>query len=575
MRRISGALMEARPLMGRTVAERWRIARHSARLRIRDARRVVGEPLRMINVLRARGPQRLVIAPQDIRTSDPTIADDIYAGYFAFGSRIVDARGSSPFAIVPPNGDWEAGLMGFGWLRHLRASQTELARENARALVREFLALHARPNRTCAWRPGVAARRTMSWISQSPLLLEGADADFYRLFIRSIGRHVAFLRSELRGGLRGEARLFAAIALAQATLCSDGYTSLRKRAGRWLDEELKRQVLADGGHVGRNPATLVELLLDLLPLRQAYSARNFTPPAELVGAIDRMMPMLRMFRHPDSSLALFNGMGLTEPDVLATILAYDDARSQAILNAPHSGYQRLEGDDLVLIMDAGAPPPPDFSTSAHAGALSFELSARGDRLVVNCGAPAQAGALREAARLTAAHSTLMIDEQSSALVPYEAGSRDWMEGHIIVGPSRIRTHRRDEDDACSAEATHDGYAASFGLLHTRRVVVFSDGARVEGADRLSPAGRAGADADYTIRFHLHPNVRAGRIENGLGVLLVTAGGEQWTFHAGGATVDVEESAFFAVPDRSRVTHQLVIRGSAASRPEVNWVFMRG
>ncbi len=562
-------------MTGRTLAERLSIFRHATRFKARRARRAVTKPLRLINQLRARGPQRLLIAPQDIRTSDPTIADDIYAGYFAFGARIVDARGSSPFAIVPPNADWEAGLLGFGWLRHLRASQTELARENARALVREFLALHARPHRSSAWRADIAARRTISWISQSPLLLEGADSDFYRLFVRSIGRHVAFLKSEMRDGVRGEARLFTAIALAQATLCSDGYASLQKRAGKWLDEELKRQILADGGHIGRNPKTIIELLLDLLPLRQAYSARNFTPPAEIAGAIDRMMPMVRLFRHPDSSIALFNGMGVTEPDVLATLLTYDDARGQAILNAPHSGYQRLEGDDLVLVMDAGAPPSADFSSAAHAGSLSFELSAHGHRLVVNCGAPGQHGALREAARLTAAHSTLTLADQSSAFIPYEAGGRDWMEGKILIGPSPIIAKRLDEEEACSVEATHDGYAAAFGLLHTRNVLVFTNGARVEGRDRLTPAGRRGQDAPYAIRFHLHPSVRAGRIENGLGALLVTPGGEQWTFHAGGAQVDIEESAFFATPDRPRATHQLVIRGTAQAQPEVNWVFMRG
>jgi uncharacterized heparinase superfamily protein len=562
-------------LRGRTVAERWRIARHAARFRAQRLRRMAGSPLRAFNMLRARGPQRLVIAPQDIRTSDPTIADDIYAGYFAFGARIVDARGSSPFAIVPPNADWEKGLLGFAWLRHLRASQTELARENARALVREFLALHARPDRSAAWSADVAARRTLSWVSQSPLLLEGADSDFYRLFIRSLGRHVAFLKAELRGGLRGEVRLFAAIALAQATLCSDGYTSLRKRAIRWLDDALKRQILADGGHIGRNPRTLVELLLDLLPLKQAYSARSITPPVELVGAIDRMMPMVRMFRHPDSTLALFNGMGVTEPDALATVLAYDDARAQAILNAPHSGYQRLEGDGLVLIMDCGAVPPPDFSTDAHAGALSFELSIGGARLVVNCGAPAQNGALREASRLTAAHSTLSVEDESSALVPYEIDGRDWMEGQILIGPSPMQARRIDDEESSSAEVTHDGYAARYGLLHTRRVLVFADGSRVEGADRLTAAGRRKGDPACAIRFHLHPSIRAGRVENGLGVLLVTPSGEQWTFHAGGIAIDIEESAFFAVPDRTRVTHQLVIRGSAASLAEVNWVFMRG
>ena len=561
----------------RTVAERLRMARHAARLKLREGRRILREPLHLLGQMGGPGPERLVIAPQDIRTSDPTIADDIYAGYFAFGSRIVDARGSSPFAIVPPSDDWEAGLLGFGWLRHLRASHTELSRENARALVREFMLLHPRPARTPAWRPEVAARRIMSWVSQSPLLLEGADAEFYRLFIRSFGRHITFLRTELRGGLVGERRLMVAIALAQATLCSDGYTALRTRATRWMAEEFSRQILADGGHVGRNPRTIVELLLDALPLRQAYTARNIPPPEALVNAIDRMIPMVRMLRHPDSSLALFNGMGLSEADMLATVLAYDDARSSATLNAPLSGYQRLEGEDLVLIMDTGASPPPDFSQEAHAGALSFEFSGRGERIVVNCGAPSQGGALREAARLTAAHSTLAVADASSARIPYEHGGRDWVAGQIVIGPSPIKVMRIDDEDGSSAEAAHDGYVSRFGVVHARRVFVLADGRRVEGRDRLVPAGApiSRADEPYVIRFHLHPGVKAGRVENGLGALIVTPSGEQWTFHAGGAGVEIEESAYFAAPERIRACQQLVVRGATMSNPEVNWVFMRG
>ncbi len=275
-------------------------------------------------------------------------------------------------------------------------------------------------------------------------------------------------------------------------MCSDGYASLRKRAARWLDDELKRQVLADGGHIGRNPRTIVELLLDLLPLRQAYSARNVAPPGRDHGRHRPHDADGEDVPSSDSSLALFNGMGVTEADVLATVLAYDDARAQAILNAPHSGYQRLEGNDLVLIMDVGAPPPADFSTRAHAGALSFELSAGGHRLVVNCGAPGQSGSLREAARLTAAHSTLTLGEQSSALLPFEASGRDWMDGRIIIGPSPIKATRIDDEDVASVEATHDGYAAAFGFLHTRKVLIYAEGSRVEGLDRLTPAGRGGA-----------------------------------------------------------------------------------
>ena len=84
-----------------------------------------------------------------------------------------------------------------------------------------------------------------------------------------------------------------------------------RAATKRLSDELERQILPDGGHISRNPGALIELLLDLLPLRQAFTARNVAPPPALLNAIDRMMPMLRFFRHGDGNFALFNGMGPT------------------------------------------------------------------------------------------------------------------------------------------------------------------------------------------------------------------------------------------------------------------------
>ena len=38
-----------------------------------------------------------------------------------------------------------------------------------------------------------------------------------------------------------------------------------------FDTELDRQILPDGSHLSRNPQASVELLFDLLPLRQTYA----------------------------------------------------------------------------------------------------------------------------------------------------------------------------------------------------------------------------------------------------------------------------------------------------------------
>ena len=186
----------------------------------------------------------------------------------------------------------------------------------------------------------------------------------------------------------GVPRLQVLIALCYASLCLANQARHIRTATRKLSDELQRQILPDGGHISRNPGALIELLIDLLPLRQTFAARNIAPPPALLNAIDRMMPMLRFFRHGDGSFALFNGMSSAPSDLLATLLAYDDTHGAPMANMPHTGFQRLDAGAMTVIMDTGPPPPPNVSHDAHAGCLSFELSSGPSRIVINCGMPA-------------------------------------------------------------------------------------------------------------------------------------------------------------------------------------------
>src|SRR5262249_27080228 len=141
---------------------------------------------------------------------------------------------------------------------------------------------------------------------------------------------------------------------------------------------------------------------------------NMPPPQQLLNAVDRMMPMLRFFRHGDGNFALFNGMGPTSTDLLTTILAYDDARGTPLSNPPHSGYQRVEARGTLILMEPGGPPQRAVSQEAHAGCLAFELSSKLYRIVVNCGLPGTSReSWRQMARTTAAHSTVTFNEVSS------------------------------------------------------------------------------------------------------------------------------------------------------------------
>lgn len=520
-------------------------------------------------------PTRLLIAPQDIRTADPTVAADIYAGHLVFGGSFVNAHGQSPFELIPPTESWAESLHGFGWLRHLRAADTALARANARALIEDWITQTDRDWRSPAFRPVVVTRRLLSFMAQSPLILSSMDAAFYRRFMRSIGRQTALLQRAVSGGLGGEDRLFAAIALAEVGVCAEGMAAARKQGTRVLIEELNRQILPDGGHVSRNPGVLLELLLDILPLRQAFATRSIPVPPALLNAMDRIMPMIRLFRYGDGSLALFNGMGVTRPDVIATLLTYDDARGRPLSNAPHSGYQRLEAAGTLVVADVAQPPPRAFSERAHAGTLSFEMTVRAHRLIINCGRPtARNRRANEAARSTAAHSTLIVRDVSSSRFAGK-GLQRWLGEQIVSGPTLVEVSRAEDAEGTGVTATHNGYGERFGLVHRRRLLLANDGGRLIGEDQLvAQRDRNAGSHPFVLRFHLHPAVRADSIRGGSAVRLTLPDDDIWVFAAEGLNAELEESIYFAAAEGSRRTLQIVLSSTFPARTLVKWSLSR-
>jgi uncharacterized heparinase superfamily protein len=521
---------------------------------------------------------RLIIAPHDLRTADATRAAEIYAGRFVFAGKIVTCHGRSIFDLEPPSEDWEVALLGFGWLRHLRAADTALTRANARALVDDWIS-NPIQKRPIARRADVLARRVISLLSQAPLVLGDTDSKFYRRYLRALTREIRYLRFAALDMPDGVPRLQVLIAQCYASLCLANQARHIRSASRKLSDELQQQILPDGGHVSRNPGALIELLIDLLPLRQTFAARNIAPPPALLNAIDRMMPMLRFFRHGDGTIALFNGMSGTPSDLLATLLAYDDTHGTPMASMPHTGFQRLDAGQMAVIIDTGPPPPPNVSHDAHAGCLSFELSSGPSRIVINCGMPSTGrDNWRAFARSTAAHSTVTYHETSSCqFVEMTAMKRFLLGAPIVSGPANVENFREAVANGQLLTTSHDGYVAQFGMMHRRVLMIAQDGARLDGEDTVSlaPGGRIrGNEGDYVLRFHLHPTVKASRLSDGHGVMLVLPNREVWTFEALDDRVDLEDSVFLAGNDGPRRTAQIVIRQDARQVSSVRWSFVR-
>jgi uncharacterized heparinase superfamily protein len=229
-------------------------------------------------------------------------------------------------------------------------------------------------------------------------------------------------------------------------------------------------------------------------------------------------------------------------------------------------------------MDSGRAPPMGVSQEAHAGCLSFELSTRLNRIVVNCGLPLIGrDSWRQVARATAAHSTATLNDTSSCRFIESGPVRHLLYGTpMIGGPRRITVEREEQPNGVMLRTSHDGYADTFNVLHQRVMLLANDGQRLDGEDTFIPAKGdtvpAGRD-QFALRFHLHPSVRANRLSDGHSVMLQMPSKEVWTFNAYEDRVDVEESVFLAANDGPRRTVQLVIYGRARKVMRVQWTFV--
>ncbi|TDK30357.1 heparinase [Rhizobium deserti] len=557
-------LADRRRLLSSGLREIWRrLGRRSAPLRL------------AVTPFSLQVPDRLIVAPTDLRSLDPFVAEEILEGRFPLAGRTLETFGQSPFATELPSRAFAERLHSFAWLRHIRTNKTEASCANAREIVSDWIAIYGRRRRGVAWEPHVVAERVIAWLSHSTVVLQGAEAGFYRRFMKCLAYQVRYLRKIASYTPEGETRLRQRIALAMASISMPTRAGYIRREGARLDRELEQQVLADGGHVSRNPRALLDLLLDLLPLRQTYINLGHDLPQKLIPTIDRMYPALRFFRHQDGDLALFNGASATPASELMSVLRYDESAGKPFKALPHMNYHRLAAEGTTLIVDTGHPLSPELSSSAHAGSLAFEMSSARHRFIVNCGAPKSAGRnYRTIARSTAAHSTVILDEASSSRI-----ARSKISGAILLpGVSQVEVERWDDAHGNDwLRAIHDGYVRDYGYFHEREIGMSSKGNKIKGHDRLfREEGDASPSKPFSAvaRFHVHPAVILKRRDEET-VVLRAPDGEAWVFTAPGLHVQIDEDIFFADVAGIRPSQQLVIEFSPPDVFEIRWMLRRG
>jgi len=537
-----------------------------------------------------RGPKRkaaklrLLATVQNPLPGDKVAGTALRAGHFLIHGLKVpvgQADFSGTARLAPPI---ERMVHGFHWLADLEASG---AREQVVPVAEKILlawlnanpGTPSRPGKGAAWSVAMAGQRTLNFLVHAPLILSSPDKSQRARVLQAIGQTAAWLdRNVGRADDRlGEVAGWCGITAAGLLLADGRARRLYGEAG--LIQVLGELIGDDGGVLSRSPLDQMEAIALLTKLRACYRATRREPPQALDTVLNLLAPPLLALTHSDGSLASWQGGWAMPANKVAGLVAASGVRTRPLRDVRQWGYQRIAARKSVLLFDAAPPPLARHARCGCASTLAFELSHAEQRLIVNCGGAAAAGGLmpvrlEQGLRATAAHSTLVLDDANSTAV--------LINGKLGAGVGEVEVDRRSLEGeqtegegetgrkaaaygATRLEASHDGYAARYGLIHRRILILRDDGTELRGEDLLMPAGKRGkrGKVGFALRFHLGPGIEVGLSPDRHGVGMALPDGSYWQFRSGSCEIEIEDSIWSDAHGRPVGIKQLVLQGLAS------------
>ncbi len=285
-----------------------------------------------------------------------------------------------------------------------------------------------------------------------------------------------------------------------------------KQAEGWLkkglkivNDELKEQVLDDGGNFERSPmyhAIFLEDLLDLINISKAYN--NIIPEENVkkwIKVSKEMFRWLDIMSHPDGEISFFNDAAIgTAPNLNKLIkyakslgILYNSNKLKRVTKLLDSGYIRLNSEKMAALLDV-APIGPDYLPGhAHADTLSFEISLFGQRLLVNGGTSEYGiSSIRQYERSTKAHNTIEVNDEDS--------SEMWSAFRVARRAYPFDLKIEELEDFVNISCAHDGYKRLKGKpVHIRNWQLFESSLIIN--DHIK-----GFYNNAYAYFHFHPSV---------------------------------------------------------------------
>ena len=280
---------------------------------------------------------------------------------------------------------------------------------------------------------------------------------------------------------------------------------------KWLNEslynlkiQLDEQVNSDGGHFELSPMYHNIILVDLLDIFNLLDTQDDPTVQDakkyIKSKILGMYAFSHHMSHQDKKISFFNdscfgiALDINEIKTYLGILGLDSTQSsQSSIFLENSGYMISNLNNSKVIFDVGDVGARYQPGHGHADTLSFEMSNKGKRIIVNSGINTyDLSPEREFQRSTKAHNTVSVNDKNSSEV--------WHNFRVANRAKVKDCHFLKYPEYNSMSASHDGYKSFLsGNIHTRKIK--HQKKCIEIIDEIS--GKFKSAKTY---FYLHPDV---------------------------------------------------------------------
>ena len=413
------------------------------------------------------------------------------------------------------------------------------------------------------WEVDILSRRIIAWISNSKLTYENSGDKYKNKFNTIIQKQINHLINEIEKSKLFDDKMIgcAAIILTGLSFKEDKYlnfslTLLKKIINFSFDNQ--------GFPKSRSIRQLNFYLKYFVLIREWLKESQNEIPEYIDEIIFYLGKSYSILCQGIKKNILFNGNHEGENNDFDQYLNNHGYKfKNNSLEA--GGYAILKNKKISLVMDIGPTPEKKFSKNYQCGALSFEIISNNKKLICNSGYFQKTKhKLNDISRSSANHSTLIIDNHSSCKIN---SSKLEIENNLKI----LKKTTVMEKNYWNICASHDGYNKRYGVIHEREIEFFPENYKFIGQDKLLKKKNF-KSSDFEIRFHLEPNVKIMKTQDGKSIL-IDIENEGWKFTAQGYTIDIETGLYFGKKNSFTENQNLFISGITQNEDQIiKWEF---